>query len=276
MSRRIVSLFAVIAIATIAAPAGADPECFDGVCRMPEVAEEPAAAQAPAPTSEMPSAAQASAAMPEEPSAPPQQADAQPAIQPTSPAHPHPAVSQRLGPAPEPIRPQMRVDDARRPAPLPRPPRAKQPAIEYIAEQPVKQPRRAAAAPAPAVVAEEPVEVVSRRYGAVEQPQAPSQGYAPQVYAPRPVHYAQPSAGVVVVAPGAQYGADGVAIANARQDSSWQLCQVDRPGYAHNRCIQYNYQPYGAYGYRPLGSYRDYKPSPSYVYVPDAKVISLD
>jgi hypothetical protein len=35
-------------------------------------------------------------------------------------------------------------------------------------------------------------------------------------------------------------------------------------------------QPYGAYGYRPLGSYRAYRSSPGYVYVPDAKVISID
>jgi hypothetical protein len=261
--RRIVSLFAVIACATIAAPAGADPECFDGVCRMPEVMAAPE-----------PSAAQASAA-PEETATPaPQQVVSQPAVsqpavaqqaaQPASPVQPHPAVSQRLGPAPEPIRPLMRVDDQPRPGSGPKPGRVIQPAIEYVAEQPLKQPRQAAVAPP---VAEEPIEVVSRRYGAAEPP---------QVYAPRPVYHVQPSAGVVVVAPGAQYGADGVAVANARQDSSWQLCQVDRPGYAHNRCIQYNYQPYGAYGYRPLGSYRDYKPSPSYVYVPDAKVINID
>jgi hypothetical protein len=267
--RRIVSLFAVIACATIAAPAGADPECFDGVCRMPEVIEAPE-----------PSAAQASAA-PEETAPPaPQQVVSQPAAplqavvppavtqqaaQPVSPEHPHPAISQRLGPPPEPIRPQMRVDDHPRPGSAPKPGRAIQPAIEYVAEQPVKQPRRAAAPPA--VQPDEPIEVVSRRYGTAEPP---------QVYAPRPVYHVQPSAGVVVVAPGAQYGADGIAVANARQDSSWHLCQVDRPGYAHNRCMQYNYQPYGAYGYRPLGSYREYKQSPSYVYVPDAKVITID
>jgi hypothetical protein len=35
-------------------------------------------------------------------------------------------------------------------------------------------------------------------------------------------------------------------------------------------------QPYGAYGYRPLGSYRAYRSSPGYVYVPDAKIISID
>ena len=108
--------------------------------------------------------------------------------------------------------------------------------------------------------------MVSRRYAPAE-PQ--------RTYMVNP-HVAQPGAGVVIVAPGAQYGEDGIVIANARQDSSWQLCQVDRPGPGHNRCNQYNYQPYGAYGYRPLGSYRAYRSSPGYVYVPDAKVISID
>ena len=112
----------------------------------------------------------------------------------------------------------------------------------------------------------EPIDVVSRRYAPVEPPK----NYA--LYS-QPV---PPSAGVVIVAPGAQYGDDGIAVANARQDSSWQLCQVDRPGAGHNRCIQYNYQPYGASGYRPLGTYRAYRSSPSYVYVPDAKVITID
>jgi hypothetical protein len=153
----------------------------------------------------------------------------------------------------------MRVDEAPRPGPRPEPGHA----VERFAERPVvRQARRALAAP-PAPM-EEPIEV-SRGYTVAEVPQ----GYAP--YHPVP-----PSAGIVVVAPGAQYGEDGIAVANAPQDSSWRLCQVDRPGYPHNRCIQYNYQPYGVYGYRPLGTYRAYKPSPSYVYVPDAKVISLD
>ena len=38
----------------------------------------------------------------------------------------------------------------------------------------------------------------------------------------------------------------------------------------------YNYQPYGAYGYRPLGSYRPQHAAPAYVYVPDAKIITVD
>ena len=221
MSRRIAYLFAVAACATLAAPAGADPECFDGVCRMPEVMEPP----------------QASAQAVEEPALLKQEP---PSVEP-----------QRSGPAPEPIRPQMRVDDLPRPAlrPLPQRPVEK----EKVADKPAYPVARHS--PRPAEESSEPVDVIARRY-------------EPRVYA-APM---QPSAGVVVVAPGAQYGEDGIAIVNGRQDASWQRCQ----GSGHNRCIQYNYQPYGASGYRPLGSYRAYRTSPSYVYVPDAKVITID
>jgi hypothetical protein len=79
---------------------------------------------------------------------------------------------------------------------------------------------------------------------------------------------------VVVVVPGAQYGEDGVALLQGRQDSSWELCQSDRRG--KGRCGPYNYQPYGANGYRPLGSYRQYRSAPAYVYVPDAKIITIE
>ena len=44
MSRRIAYLFATAGCLTFIAPAGADPECFDGVCRMPEVMELPLSA----------------------------------------------------------------------------------------------------------------------------------------------------------------------------------------------------------------------------------------
>lgn len=239
MSRRIAYLFAVAACATLAAPAGADPECFDGVCRMmPQVIEPP-------------------------------QPVAQ-AVEEVAPAAPEPqgvvkqdmpAEMLRAHPAPETIRPQMRVDDLPRPA-LPQ--RPVDTAHQKPALHPVKpKPARAVVrhAPPPAVAVEEPaepVEVVSRRY-------APE----PRVYA---AHPAVPHAGIVVVAPGAQYGEDGIAVANAPQDQSWRLCQ----GSARSRCIQYNYQPYGAYGYRPLGTYRAYRQAPSYVYVPDAKVITVD
>ncbi len=250
MSRRIAYLFATAGCLTFVAPAGADPECFDGVCRMPEVMELPlASAAAPTPADEPGVGGAASQPASEQP---------------------------RLGPAPEPVRPQMRVDDLPRPALRRLPQRPVEKEIAAETPQVFEKPRHRTAekpvrhAPHPVIEEpiqqSEPVEVVSRRYAPAE----PQRTYAvnPQVM--------QPSAGVVIVAPGAQYGEDGIAIVNGRQDSSWQLCQVDRPGAGHNRCIQYNYQPYGASGYRPLGSYRAYRSSPSYVYVPDAKVITID
>jgi hypothetical protein len=174
----------------------------------------------------------------------------------------------------------MRVDDLPRPALRPLSQRPVEVTAETpqenlqekprhkTAEKPVRKPARHAPHPVieEPIQQSEPLEVVSRRYAPAE-PQ--------RTYAINP-HVVQPSAGVIIVAPGAQYGEDGIAVANGRQDSSWQLCQVDRPGPGHNRCIQYNYQPYGASGYRPLGSYRAYCSSPSYVYVPDAKVITID
>jgi hypothetical protein len=275
MSRRIAYLFVAAGCFTFIAPAVADPECFDGVCRMPEVLE---LQLPPAPAADDPNVANASVT-----------------AKPVQQAAEHEQL--RSGPAPEPVRPQMRVDDLPRPAlrPVPLPVAEKQiekmpqPVVEKQIEKtavsektaekamakspakPVRQVARELARQAPPVIEEsvqpsEPVEVVSRRYTAPE----PQRNYA--LY-PQPV---QPSAGVVIVAPGAQYGDDGIAVANARQDSSWQLCQTDRPGAGHNRCIQYNYQPYGASGYRPLGTYRAYRSSPSYVYVPDAKVITID
>ena len=52
-------LFATAGCLTFIAPAGADPECFDGVCRVPEVMELPLPA---APAAEESNAANAASA----------------------------------------------------------------------------------------------------------------------------------------------------------------------------------------------------------------------
>ncbi len=83
-----------------------------------------------------------------------------------------------------------------------------------------------------------------------------------------------PSAGVVVVVPGVQYGADGIGLVEGRENSAWQLCQSDWP--TEGRCTPYNYQPYGPYGYRPLGTYYRPQPvAPAYIYVPSAKSVPV-
>ncbi len=87
--------------------------------------------------------------------------------------------------SPQSISPQMIVDQMSRPALRPSPHRP----VDTASDKPVRQePRRAE-------VSNEPVEVVNRRYVAAEP------------YANYPT---QPGAGIVVVVPGVQYGADGV------------------------------------------------------------------
>ena len=111
-----------------------------------------------------------------------------------------------------------------------------------------------------------PVEVVS---GGPHYSVEPSPSY-PTALVP-----SYPGGGVVVVVPGVQYGEDGVALLQGRQDSSWQLCQPDRHD-RHALCGPYSYQPYGASGYRPYGSFRQYRVAPAYVYVPDARILTID
>ena len=172
----------------------------------------------------------------------------------------------RRGEAPDPIRPQMAVDALPRPALKPSPYRPVEPARSVeTAAAPVAKPLRAAVRQAPRQdVPSEPVEVVNRQYAAVEQ-QAYQQIYVPQT---------QPSAGVVVVVPGVQYGADGVGLKQGRQDSAWELCQKDRR--SEGRCSAVRLPALWCVRLRPLGSYRPQHAAPAYVYVPDAKIISVD
>jgi hypothetical protein len=202
MSRRIAYVFAA-ACATFAAPAGADPECFDNVCRMPEVLEMPQA----------------------------------PTVEERGVADAVPQAEQRSGPAP--IRPQMRVDDLPRPALRPLPVRPVQQTPDKPARQIARQARRQSD------VSGEPRALVNRPYAGAAQPPAGAPSVAPS----------QPNAGVVVVVPGLQHGEDGMALLQGRRD---------------------NYQPFGSQGYWPLGVYRPSRSAPTYVYVPDAKILTID
>jgi hypothetical protein len=158
-----------------------------------------------------------------------------------------PQNAERLPSAPEPIRPRMVVDELPRPALKPSPYRPGEAEWRKSVRE-ITQ------------TSSEPVEVISR---GIQQ-----HAYAAASQSP------QPGAGVVVVVPGAQYGADGFAALQGPQDSSWELCQSDQR--RDRRCGPYNYQPFGVYGYRPLGDYRSHRAAPSHVYVPDAKVITID
>jgi len=60
-------------------------------------------------------------------------------------------------------------------------------------------------------------------------------------------------------------------------DSSWKLCQGDQAdGSRYQYCGAHSYHPYGSNGYRPLGTYREYRAAPAHVYAPSAKIISVD
>ena len=109
-------------------------------------------------------------------------------------------------------------------APLPRHEPVRRPAA---ARAPGRMPRCASA--------ESPHEPVEAR-----EPHATPRRAARAVYAAP--SYVQPSASVVVVAPGDAYGDDGVVTAHMRDDPSWKLCQIDRARPRHTtRCGPYSY-----------------------------------
>ena len=238
MSRRIAYVIAIAACTAFIVPASADRECFENTCRMPEVVEPQDAPAVP----ETAVATGAANAVKK------QEAERLPPA--PQPPRSRTVVDQQQRPGTAPVAPQMVVDQLPRPAPKPAPHRP----AEQVAENAVPQDR--------AWRDSGPIEIVGRRYAAVED-----SAYAQ----PYPT---QPGAGVVVVVPGVQYGAGGVALEEGRQGGAWRLCQQDRPG--NGRCTPYDYQPYGPYGYRPLGSYRPQRSVPAHVYVPSARIINID
>lgn len=56
-----------------------------------------------------------------------------------------------------------------------------------------------------------------------------------------------------------------------------QLCQVDASDRRYREfCAPQSYHPYGAFGYRPLGTYQPYRPRLVRRGWPNAKVIHVD
>ena len=246
MSRRIVYVFAVAGCAVFAFPASADRECFDNTCRMPEVIEtpeptaeaivEPAVAD-PAPARNSQAAATA-----------PQRVEPQSAAPRAASASA--AVPERPAAASEAVRPQMVVDQLPRPALKPLP---------FAPHEPVRQPSLPATRQAEAP--REPVDVSHRTYASAEPAHAART-------------YVQPQAAVIVVTPGYSYGGDGVVMAHKPHDPSWKLCQGEG-GRREQTCSPYQYHAFGEHGYRPLGAYRAQRVAPAYVYVPDARIITI-
>ncbi len=249
MSRRIATAIAAIGITTVGAfllisPTLADRECFGGLCQVPAVAEpppEPQASATPQPVTAEPQAARFAAP------APARQPAADTALKPALPVAaglPKPALPPEL-PAPAvavspksvPAKPSWVARQTPAPAP----------------ERPYAEPSAPPETPVPVAASE-----VAPNY--VVQ-QAPA--------------YAPPAAGVVVVSAPTIYGDEGVTVVHP--GSSWQLCQTDRLAVGqHQVCGPGSYHPYGANGYRPLGSYRAYRLAPTYVYAPSARIIAVD
>ena len=101
---------------------------------------------------------------------------------------------------------------------------------------------------------------------------------SPVVSAPIHVVNQGGTAATVVVVKGNTYE-DGVTpvAANVRPDPTMKVCQTD--GRADGRyvyCNQASYHPYGAPGYRPMGTYQAYRTAPAYIAVaPNPRIISL-
>jgi hypothetical protein len=243
MSRRIAVIFAAAVGTAIAViPAHADRECFGGICRMPDVADPPA-----------------------EPVAPPAATAVQPAqVDPRPPA----AVAPRAA-APAAIRPQA-MDVT---APKAKPAQAAQQTVpprftieEELLSRPIRHSARNAEPPRQVLASRQ-----AQSYVESEPDYAIPQG---------PVHNTTPPTSSLMIA-GAptHYGDDGILPAhpNMYPDPTWKLCQIDDDpqGARYYHCGPYSYHPYGANGYRPLGTYKPYRPAPIYVYAPDARIISL-
>lgn len=56
-----------------------------------------------------------------------------------------------------------------------------------------------------------------------------------------------------------------------------QLCQVDRNDRRYREfCAPQSYHPFGASGYRPLGTYRPYHGAQRFWVAPSARVVNVD
>lgn len=151
------------------------------------------------------------------------------------------------------------------------PARAQKPA-KYVAETPRPAP---AVQPATPDYEEprEPVRVVQR--APIITGSVPMQ--SPVISAPVYVDRGPP-AGTIVIVKGATYE-DRVtpAVAGVRPDPATKFCQTDqRADGRYVYCNQGSYHPYGANGYRPMGTYKAYRTSPGYISAqPGPRIISL-
>jgi hypothetical protein len=88
--------------------------------------------------------------------------------------------------------------------------------------------------------------------------------------------HAAASGGAIVEVPGAVYSpAPAPFYPYAQPDPAWRSCQSEQQrGTVY--CGPTSYHPYGAYGYRPNGTYAGYRSPPIYAVAPNAKIITIE
>ncbi len=82
-----------------------------------------------------------------------------------------------------------------------------------------------------------------------------------------------------ISAPSSSFADDQVIIVYPRVYNypGQQLCQVDRNDRRYREfCSPQSYHPFGATGYRPLGTYRPYHDTQRYWEMPSARVVNVD
>ena len=86
------------------------------------------------------------------------------------------------------------------------------------------------------------------------------------------------AATVVVVRDGTYEDGVTPVAPNVRPDPAMKFCQTEmRPDGRYVYCNQASYHPYGANGYRPLGTYQAYRTAPGYITAqPGPRIISLN
>lgn len=186
---------------------------------------------------------------------------------------PPPAVVARKVPPEQRIYPKSAPEPAPRRAAQSSPPRPAPPAPRYTDEQDIPvQEVQARDAPIGA-----PVRVVNPRARYRTEQPAVSVEASAQVPMRAPAYRRAGSPNVIVVAPPIAEDGTIAAYPALAPDPNWKLCQIEQRSGRYHYCTAYSYHPYGAGGYRPMGTYRAYGTAPGYVTTqPDARIISLD
>lgn len=173
------------------------------------------------------------------------------------------------------------------------PPKAIARPVEPAYEEPVrptKPAKRVADTPRAQPLPVRPAPIVQPTPAAYEAPREPARPTyaAPIISSAIPVQAPTPQAPVQIVKGGKAATVvvvrdgtyeDGVTpvAPNVRPDPAMKFCQTEmRPDGRYLYCNQASYYPYGANGYRPLGTYQTHRTTPGYISAqPGPRIISL-